>query len=170
MEFAMEVRVAVRKYDGRPHWHHAMRRLGADAHGVWLGSPAGTVYYRGDEGPIYTSAEARVMLIPRDEWWTALYLAAPAECEVYCDVTTPATWPDPAEVTMVDLDLDVWRTRPEGDVELLDQDEFASHRRRYGYPPEVVGRAEATADWLLSAVADRVEPFGRACRRWFDEI
>ena len=101
-----EVLVAVLKYDGRLHWHHTMRRLGADEHGVWLGCPAGTVYHRGDEGPIYATAEARVMLIPRHAWWTALYSAAPAECEVYCDITTPAAWPQPAKVAMVDLDLD----------------------------------------------------------------
>jgi protein associated with RNAse G/E len=169
-EIGREVRVAVRKYDGRPHWHHTMRRLGTDEHGIWLGCPAGTVYYRGDEGPIYTTAEARVMLIPPHSWWTALYCAAPAECEVYCDITTPATWPNPTEVTMVDLDLDVWRTRPNGDVELLDQDEFAVHRRQYGYPPDVARRAEATAGWLLSAVSDRVEPFGYAYQRWLDEV
>jgi protein associated with RNAse G/E len=165
-----EVRVVVRKYDGRLHWHHDTRRLGTDEHGTWLGCPAGTVYYRGADGPIYTSAEARVLLIPRNAWWTALYCATPAECEVYCDITTPATWRSPVEVTMVDLDLDVWRTRPNGDVELLDQDEFAERRRRYGYPPEIVSRAEATADWLLSAVADQVAPFGYTYQRWLDRI
>jgi hypothetical protein len=165
-----EVRVAVRKFDGRLHWHHAMRRLGADEHGVWLGCPAGTVYNRGDEGPIYTTAENRVMLIPPQAWWTALYCAAPAECEVYCDITTPSTWPNATEVTMVDLDLDVWRTRPDGGVELLDLDEFAVHQRQYGYPPQVVRRAEETADWLLAAVQDRVEPFGYAYERWLGEV
>ncbi|WP_250003683.1 DUF402 domain-containing protein [Actinoplanes sp. M2I2] len=167
---ASEVRVVVRKYDGRLHWHHATQRLGTDEHGIWLGCPAGTVYHRGDEGPIYTSAEARVMLIPRHEWWTALYCAPPAECEVYCDITTPATWPHPAEVTMVDLDLDVWRTRPAGAVEVLDRDEFAVNRRRYGYPPDVVSRAESTAERLRSAVTGRAEPFGEAGQRWLGEV
>lgn len=165
-----ETRVVVRKYDGRLHWHYPVRRLGADEHGVWLGCPAGTVHSRGDEGPIYTSAEARVLLVPRHAWWTALYCAAPAECDVYCDVTTPASWPDPGEVTMVDLDLDVWRTRPDGDVELLDREEFDVHRRRYDYPPDVVSRAEATADWLLSAVEKGAPPFDGAHHRWLAQV
>lgn len=165
-----EVRVAFRKFDGSLHRHHAMRRLGEDEHGVWLGSPVGTVYHRGDEGPIYATAEPRVMLIPPQAWWTALYCASPAECELYCDITTPSTWPNPAEVTMVDLDLDVWRTRPNGVVELLDQDEFAAHQRQYGYPPPVVRRAEETADWLMCAVAHRVEPFGNAYEHWLGKV
>lgn len=165
-----EVRVAARKYDGSLHWHYSMRRLGTDEHGVWLGCPSGTVVSRGDEGPIYTVAEPRVMLIPSGTWWTAIFCAPPAECEVYCDVTTPVAWPSPHELTMIDLDLDVWRTRPSGAVELLDEDEFALHGRRYGYPPDVVSRASATAGWLLGAVGGRAEPFGEACRRWFGEV
>jgi hypothetical protein len=82
----------------------------------------------------------------------------------------PATWPDPTEASMVDLDLDVWRTRPNGAVELLDQDEFAAHHRQYSYPAEVVSRAEAMADWLQSAVANRVEPFGGVHQHWLDGI
>lgn len=36
---------------------------------------------------------------------------------------------------MVDLDLDVVR-RFDGSAEILDEDEFAEHQVRYGYPPE----------------------------------
>jgi uncharacterized protein len=165
-----EVLVAVRKYDGSLHWHHTMRRLGEDEHGVWLGAPSGTVYSRGDEGPIYASGELRIMLIPPDAWWTASFAAPPALSEIYCDVTTPSTWPHRSEVSMVDLDLDVWRTRPDGAVELLDEDEFAEHRVRYGYPEEVVARATATAGWLKSVLSADVEPFRNRYRHWLDRV
>ncbi|WP_405524356.1 DUF402 domain-containing protein [Streptomyces canus] len=133
-----EVLVSVRKYDGRLHWHHPMARLGEDEHGVWLGAQVGTVYSKGEVGPVYTTAEPRVMLFPRDAWWTVLFQAAPAGLEVYCDVTTPSEWPNHAEVTMVDLDLDVCRIRATGSVFVDDEDEFARHRVQYGYPLKVV--------------------------------
>lgn len=110
------------------------------------------------------------MLFPPGAWWTALYSAAPAECELYCDITTPSTWPSPAEVTMIDLDLDVCRTRPNGVVELIDQDQFAAHQRQYECPPQVVRQAEETAHWLMSAVRRRVEPFGNAYEHWLDKV
>ncbi|MCX5057354.1 MULTISPECIES: DUF402 domain-containing protein [unclassified Streptomyces] len=165
-----EVLVSVRKFHGRRHWHHPMVRLGEDEHGVWLGEQVGTVYSKGEVGPVYTTEEPRVMLFPRDAWWTALFQAAPARLDVYCDVTTPSEWPNPAEVTMVDLDLDVCRTRATGAVFVDDEDEFARHRVRYGYPPEVVAQATAAAEWLTGALQDGTEPFRSRYRTWLDTV
>lgn len=70
---------------------------------------------------------------------------------------------------MVDLDLDVRRRRA-GAVELLDEDEFAVHQVRYGYPPEVIEGARAAADWLTGAVRERVEPFDSAYHSWLAQV
>jgi protein associated with RNAse G/E len=78
--------------------------------------------------------------------------------EIYCDITTPVRWPSRTEVTMIDLDLDVCRTR-RGTVELLDEDEFACHQVRYGYPADVIAQAERSAAWLRAALAQDREPF-----------
>jgi len=78
-------------------------------------------------------------------------------------------WPSAEEVTMVDLDLDV-RRRRRGAVELLDEDEFAAHRVKYDYPPEVVAAAEASFAWLAGAVRERVEPFGVASHAWLARV
>jgi hypothetical protein len=165
-----EVLVSIRKYDHSLHWQHAMVQLGEDGHGIWLGAPVGTVYRSGVAGRGYATRESRIMLFPRDAWWTALFLAAPARLDVYCDVTTPPTWPRPGEVTMVDLDLDVCRIRGSGAVFVDDEDEFARHRVRYGYPPDVVAHATASADWLKAALDAGVEPFNRHYRSWLDMI
>ncbi|MCX4862624.1 MULTISPECIES: DUF402 domain-containing protein [Streptomyces] len=163
---AAGVLVSVRKYDGSLHWHHSTVRLGEDEHGVWLGAPVGTVYSKGTEGPVYTTREARVMLIPRDAWWTGLFQAAPARLDAYCDVTTPSRWLHPGEVTMVDLDLDVCRTRDGGTVFVDDEDEFADHQVRYAYAPDVIARATTTAERLRVALTEDAEPFGRCRRSW----
>ena len=165
---ATDVLVSVRKYDQSLHWQHVMVWLGVDEYGVWLGAPIGTVYRRGLEGPVYATQESRVMLFPHDAWWTALFLAAPARLDVYCDVATPSRWLHPGEVTMVDLDLDVCRTREGGVVLVDDEDEFAEHQVRYGYPPEVVAHATASADWLAASLSSGLEPFNSRYRRWFD--
>ena len=165
-----EVFVSVRKFDGHLHWHHPMVRLGEDEYGVWLGARVGTVYSKGGVGPVYTTEEPRAMLFPRDAWWTALFPAAPARLDVYCDVTTPSEWPNPAEVTMVDLDLDVCRIRATSVVFVDDEDEFARHQVQYGYPPDVVAQAIAAAEWLTAALRDGAEPFRRQYRRWLDML
>ncbi|MFB9237318.1 DUF402 domain-containing protein [Plantactinospora siamensis] len=164
------VRVAYTKFDGSLHYHQTMTRLGADEHGSWLGAPPGTIMRKGADGPPITIPQPHVLLVPGSGWWTAVFNGEPARLEIYCDITTPATWPDPHTVTMIDLDLDVGRIRADGRVERYDDDEFAEHQIRYGYPAEVVAQASAAADWLMAAVSAAAEPFGGAHRRWLARV
>jgi protein associated with RNAse G/E len=164
-----EVRVVYTKYDGSLHWHQAMRRLGADEHGVWLGAPAGTVAQRGYE-PGIVIPQPHVLLVPAGTWWTATFNGEPARTEIYCDICTPARWPGPDEVTMADLDLDVWRGRADQRVELLDEDEFALHQKRYGYPDDVIREATAAASHLLAVISAGLPPFGGGYRDWLARV
>ncbi|MET8051708.1 DUF402 domain-containing protein [Streptosporangium sp. NPDC005286] len=163
------VKVVYRKYDGSLHWNHSGLLLGEDEHGVWTGCAANSVGRKG-HGPEVASPHAFVMLFPRDAWWTAAFNSAPHKHEIYCDISTVPRWSD-GEVTMVDLDLDVIRTRRSpvkgrtSRVFLDDEDEFEEHRVRYAYPPEVVRSARASAAWLMEAVTARTAPFD-AAPRW----
>ena len=70
---------------------------------------------------------------------------------------------------MIDLDLDV-RRRRWGDIERLDDDEFAANRVQFGYPDEVVARATAASHWLATALGDGTEPFATAFRPWLAKV
>jgi uncharacterized protein len=167
-----DVRVVYTKYDGSLHWHYTMRYLGEDEHGIWLGAGPGLAARRGRE-MVMVIEQAHVLLFPRDPagaWWTAIFNAAPARTEIYCDITTPARWPDPGEVTAVDLDLDVVRRRADQRVEIVDEDEFDEHQRRYGYPAEVITAAERAAAWLRDAISAGAEPFAGAYREWLAQV
>jgi protein associated with RNAse G/E len=164
-----DVRVVYTKYDGSLHWHHPMRYLGADGHGTWLGAPARTPIQRGNEPPIVLE-QPWVQLIPDGQWWTAAFNGEPAATEIYCDIGTPPRWLNPGEVTMADLDLDVLRMRADGRVVLVDEDEFAEHQVRYGYPAEVIRQAEQAAAWLLAAIQARAEPFDTGYQAWLDMV
>lgn len=164
-----DVRVVYTKYDGSLHWHQIMQYLGEDEHGIWLGGPAGSTTQRGDEPPIVLK-QAFVELIPEAAWWTATFNGDPARTEIYCDIGTPPRWPNPAEVTMVDLDLDVVRMRADQRVVVVDEDEFAEHQVRYGYPADVIRESQRAASWLLDAISSKSEPFGAAYRGWLDMV
>ncbi len=58
-------------------------------------------------------------------------------------MTTPPSF-DGQQIGYIDLDLDV-TVRPNGCIELLDQDEFEDHQKLYGYPESVIGMAEQAA-------------------------
>lgn len=155
-----------RKYDGALHWHEWMPYLGEDEHGRWLGAPANNPSQRGDEPPV-VMPQAHVLLLPRDRWWTASFNAPPQKTEIYCDITSPVEFSDDL-VTMVDLDLDVLRRR-DGTVLVDDEDEFAEHQVKYGYPPGVIASAQASCDWLVANVATE-EPFLTAYKPYLDRV
>jgi protein associated with RNAse G/E len=157
------VRVIYRKYDGSAHRDYPARRLAEDDLGVWLGVARGTesVYH----GRPSVEKIPFVLLVPHGAWWSGMFNPPPRTSEVYCDITTPAQWRGDT-VHLVDLDLDVVRRRETGTVELRDEDEFADHRARFGYPDELVAHAEAAAKLLFEALGDGTEPFATAYRKW----
>jgi hypothetical protein len=162
------IRVVYRKYDGSLHWHMQLGWLGADEHGTWLAAPAGSQCQRGSEEPV-AFPQAYVLLIPRAGAWTMACNAEPCWTELYIDITTVPRWIAGDRVEMVDLDLDVVR-RFDRSAEILDEDEFAGHQVRYGYPPEVISQAEHTASAMLAAVASGAEPFSQVCRAWLAKV
>jgi protein associated with RNAse G/E len=97
-----------------------------------------------------------------------MFTAAPGKREIYCDICMPPTWTSAAEVTVVDLDLDLARFRPDGRVILEDEDEFAANAQTYGYPAGVVARATDAAAEVHAALTGRTEPFDAAARPWLD--
>ncbi|MFC9692912.1 DUF402 domain-containing protein [Kribbella sp. NPDC056951] len=161
-----DVRVVYRKFDESLHWHQWMEFLGEDEFGVWLGGRVGAVSQRG-EGLKITAEEAHVQLFPRGRWFTVIFNDAPRMTEIYCDITTPVEFSDD-RVTMIDLDLDVIKRR-DGTVLVDDEDEFALHQVKYGYPAEVVEQAQASCDWLVTAVAED-EPFVSVYKTYLDMV
>lgn len=76
----------------------------------------------------------------------------------YIDAGMPATFEqDVASFIDLDLDLEVdsgWN------VLLLDEDEYESHRAKYGYPPRVLQQVEQAMRAAREKVAARAWPFG----------
>jgi uncharacterized protein len=162
----MSIQMRFTKWGGRLHWHYPVVPLGTDRHGWWLGGPKGTYFRRGDEEPVLRRHNY-VMLVPDEGDWIASW-HMDSETEIYIDVTTRPIR-NGNVIEAVDLDLDVIRRR-DGQVLLVDEDEFAEHQVLYGYPEEVIARAQATADDLLTRVGAATEPFGRTGYEWLDRF
>lgn len=156
-----------RKWGDAAHWRFETTLLGRDEHGTWLRNTPPTPF----TGPRGAGewAHSFAILVPNSEWWVASFNAKAGwkatDVEVYVDVTTVPTWPDPSHMTVIDLDLDVIR-QFDGHVYVDDEDEFDEHRVKFGYPDEVVEQALRTTTELVEATEQRREPFGEVGRRW----
>lgn len=158
------------KWGGRPHWEFDAVRLGEDRHGTWLGVPTGTLMTR--PGAEFRNGAPQVVLAPDAAYVASFYAPGghgPNPCEVYVDISTVPVH-EPGRVSMVDLDLDVIRGWT-GRVWVDDEDEFAEHRVRFGYPDEVVAMASESCTQVHRAVADGSAPFdGATAQRWFEAL
>lgn len=166
------VHVDFRKWDGTPHWQHDAVELGTDAFGDWIGIPQGTHFER--PGAAFDIESDSVMLFPRARYVASVNdVTVPGLIEVYVDITTVPVREQVDGVEtfrMIDLDLDVVQRVGEP-VYLDDEDEFAQHRREFGYPEEVVHASERTAAEVLDAVRRQHGPFAPAIARgWFARL
>jgi protein associated with RNAse G/E len=159
------VHIDFRKWPDTKHWQFSMNRLGEDEHGVWLWSRPGMVIRRGEEPP-RINRSLSVKIITHTAWWTAIWNDRADGEHLYVDIATPATWVGD-KVTLIDLDLDVYRT-PDGLVTVLDEDEFEEHRITLGYPDHIVDKTRtATAGVVLDVEAER-DPFGAVAATWLE--
>lgn len=162
------VRIVTTKWGGRPHWIFDGTYLGVDDHGDWLGFTAGTHFER--PGAAFTADVDHVVVLPRDDrGWVATFLAPGLPFTVYVDIATTVHW-EGHDAAIVDLDLDVIR-RADGGVEVLDEDEFAEHRTRFGYPAEIVDRALASLTDAQAALLAESPPFDPVTwERWLARL
>ncbi len=167
------MRVVFRKWGDRPHWEYDALRLGDDEHGTWVGAAAGTRLSR--PGAEFAAPSHFVSLVPADQPFVATFYdpgwaaVVDSGVDVYVDITTVPRW-DGAQVTMVDLDLDVVRGWT-GRVWVDDEDEFADHRVRFGYPADVVRLAASSCDAVHAAVRSGLPPYdGVVGARWLSRL
>jgi hypothetical protein len=164
-----DVRVVFSKWGDRPHYELDAVRLGDDEHGSWLGIPVGTRISR--PGVAFDTGQPQVALVPHDGAFVATFHGpgGPSHCWLYVDITTVPVWRGD-EVHAVDLDLDVVKDWT-GRVWVDDEDEFADHRVRFGYPDDVAGLAVAACDAVLGSVRAGAAPYdGEASARWLRRL
>jgi uncharacterized protein len=158
-ETGTAVRCEMTKWRDRPHWVYAGTYLGADEHGDWIGFRTGSRFTR--PGADYVAPYDQVALAPaehlQERGWLAAFHSPAGQVRLYVDVATPPVWEGPT-LRSVDLDLDVVQGLT-GRVWVDDEDEFADHRVRFGYPEDVVTGALASMTWVADAVRRGEPPF-----------
>ncbi|RCK70419.1 DUF402 domain-containing protein [Desertihabitans brevis] len=161
------------KWPGSPHWQREGVWLGTDAHGAWLGRPAGARSWR--PGADYRNTLDGVALVPAGatDWVASLARPAdPAAVEVYVDLMWDVRWSAEQRGVLLatDMDLDVVRTA-DGHTFLDDEDEFAAHSARWDYPEDVGRQVRDRAERLLADVRRGTPPFdGSTATGWLDRL
>ena len=167
------MRILSTKYDGSPHndYEGLLIEDGRPSPALdgclRLFVPEGTLLrsYRGT-GQIAVAFTA-LFWPGADRWFNVYHNHWPTErhaIETYINVSLPAEF-DGETLRWVDMDLDVVM-RSGSRVELWDEDEFAEHLERFGYPEDIVRRARATSSELMRLAEAGEPPLDRAAHIW----
>jgi protein associated with RNAse G/E len=144
------------KFDGSLNRSVRTSVLGETGEGRWIFAAEGTHVERPDRRGYSHPCDA-IMLLPFDGMWHATWLRG-WDPRLYVDVALPVDDDSNGAMVFIDLDLDVVR-HVDGEVEVLDRDEFEANIAQMGYPETLVERANATVVWLEHALRSGVEPF-----------
>lgn len=158
------------KPDQTEHWSICVTPMGCDEFGTWFEADRGWVMSRPGQQVIVDNPS--VWLLPAQGNYLARFNGALADgslpgCDVYVDICAGTQWRED-EVWLTDLDLDVVRSQ-DGQVSLVDQEEFLEHIGTYGYSMDLVRTAVLSSDSVVNALALGREPFGRVGRAWLDQ-
>jgi hypothetical protein len=111
------------------------------------------------DGSRWTSKVPGVSFFIPGEWFNVVALLEAEGVRYYCNVASPPYKNRTNKViTYIDYDLDVIRT-VDGDVMVVDRDEYEEHRRLYHYSALVQKKIERGLSNLLSRVNGDRPPF-----------
>jgi hypothetical protein len=158
------------KYDGSLNYRWPARVIWEDAGGFIWATPAGAPFTR--PGGVHRVPHDWLGRVWYDRWYAVDASLAPPSRGVdpgtlvhyYCNLGMPGAWEGDV-FRYVDLDLDV-QIFPDGRHELLDEDEFAAHQIRYGYPAEVIAATEQAARDAIALAHAGAPPFDGSLVAW----
>lgn len=159
-----------RKFDGTAHWVVPGKYLGEDSFGHWIFQGTGEFISR-PGAALHTVSDA-ILLVPHTgEWVATFYDAAhPDGVSLYIDLATDFHWKrirsGLVEFHMIDMDLDVIRSREHG-LYVDDEDEFDQHSEQMNYPAKLRQKLRVECAALVDSVAAGLAPFDGRDAAWF---
>jgi uncharacterized protein len=153
------------KFDGSLHYRHAVTPVRRDDGflAVYLRLGERLESYRGVQihphhelGLYWADRHYNVWVVWREDWRPHRY---------YVNIATPATWSD-GTLRCVDLDLDLLLESDGREPRLDDEDEFAEHSRRWGYPPPLLATCHDACREVATMMRQRDWPFDGRLFDW----
>jgi protein associated with RNAse G/E len=109
-------------------------------------------------GKEWVSRVPSIAYFPKDLWYNIIALMEPEGVRFYCNIASPR-YMYQGVLTYIDYDLDVIRS-VDGQIQIVDQEEYDNHRLVYRYPKLVETKVRNGLNQLLSRLHTGITPFG----------
>lgn len=109
------------------------------------------------DGKQWTSRIPGISFFIPFQWFNVVALIEENGIRYYCNVASPPYVTD-RTLTYIDYDLDVI-VQSDGEVAIVDQDEYERHKLNYNYSTMVQDKVEQGLDALLARIKKKAPPF-----------
>lgn len=92
-----------------------------------------------------------------DRWYNVMAMIRKRGIYYYCNLASPSVY-DGEAIKNVDYDLDV-KVYPDGNIVLLDEDEFNRHQKSMNYSEDIIDIVRTEQDRLVNIVKGSEYPF-----------
>lgn len=109
------------------------------------------------DGRRWYTREPAICFYYYDRWYNVMAMIRKRGIYYYCNLASPSVY-DGEAIKNIDYDLDV-KVYPDGNIVLLDDDEFAVHQVLMDYDPEIIDFVVAEQKRLVNLIKSKSFPF-----------
>ncbi|MBQ9036332.1 MAG: DUF402 domain-containing protein [Erysipelotrichaceae bacterium] len=112
-----------------------------------------------DDGHHWYTREPAICYFYTDKWFNVIAMLRETGIYYYCNLASPVLY-DEEGVKYIDYDLD-YKIFPDGEIVLLDENEYILHSLEMKYPKEIDGILKKYMEVIKKMYADNEIPFNR---------
>ncbi|NLC96556.1 MAG: DUF402 domain-containing protein [Erysipelotrichaceae bacterium] len=113
------------------------------------------------DGRRWYTREPAICFFYYKKWFNVITMIRKTGIYYYCNIASPSLY-DGEAIKNIDYDLDV-KLYPNGEYEILDEDEYELHGRLMNYSNDLKGIIESQLNELLFKVQNMEDPFNDKC-------
>jgi len=154
------------KHDGKPHrtWERVVFAEETARHFITINNRALVTESNGRK---WMTREPAVCYFPKDAWYNVICMLRKSGVYYYCNIASPTLY-DGEALKYIDYDLDL-KVYPDYHYKVLDESEYAAHRRLYGYGDDLDKIFHEQLDALIDMATGRLGPFApEFAWKWYD--
>jgi protein associated with RNAse G/E len=167
-ENGTEMKIKSYKHDGQIHriWENNLVLKSTET--IVIGANDKTQVIESD-GRSWTTREPAIIYFHSSHWFNIIGMVRSDGIHYYCNISSPYIYEDNS-LKYIDYDLDV-RVYPDMKFELLDEDEYAIHKREMNYPRSLDTILHRNLEQLLIWIRQRKGPFSPGfVDQWYEQF
>jgi len=159
------IKIKSLKHDGSLHrmWHENI--ILSQTEDLVIGYNNATKVTEAD-GKEWKSTEPAIFYFHKKKHYNVIALLKDEGVSFYVNMSSPYRLENQI-LSYIDYDLDLL-LGPEGDMKLLDEDEYDLHKKKYKYPKELQRELEKSVEQVYQLIEKREAPFTKDfVKKWY---